>query len=149
MRVFLLLFLLFPLLELAVMIKVGGSIGVLGVLLLIIGAGILGVMLIRVAGPAMALRARERLARGEMPEAAMLEGLMLAVGGLLLLFPGFISDVLAVVCLLPMTRNLLLRKLRQKAEEQARRQRAFADELAARQSQRTNVIDGEYKRHDR
>ncbi len=77
MRVFLLLFLLFPLLELAVMIKVGGSIGVLGVLLLIIGAGILGVMLIRVAGPAMALRARERLARGEMPEAAMLEGLML------------------------------------------------------------------------
>ena len=149
MRVFLLLFLLFPLLELAVMIKVGGSIGVLGVLLLIIGAGILGVMLIRVAGPATALRARERLARGEMPEAAMLEGLMLAVGGLLLLFPGFISDVLAVVCLLPMTRNLLLRKLRQKAEEQARRQRAFADDLAARQSQRTNVIDGEYKRHDR
>lgn len=149
MRVFLLLFLLFPLLELAVMIKVGGSIGVLGVLLLIIGAGILGVMLIRVAGPAMALRARERLARGDMPEAAMLEGLMLAVAGLLLLFPGFISDVLAVLCLLPMTRNLLLRKLRQKAEEQARRQRAFADDLAARQSQRTNVIDGEYKRHDR
>ncbi len=67
----------------------------------------------------------------------------------MLLFPGFISDVLAVVCLLPMTRNLLLRKLRQKAEEQARRQRAFADDLAARQSQRTNVIDGEYKRHDR
>jgi UPF0716 protein FxsA len=149
MRVFLLLFLLFPLLELAVMIKVGGSIGVLAVLLLIIGAGILGVMLIRVAGPAMALRARERLARGDMPEAAMLEGLMLAVAGLLLLFPGFISDVLAVLCLLPMTRNLLLRKLRQKAEEQARRQRAFADDLAARQSQRTNVIDGEYKRHDR
>ena len=149
MRVFLLLFLLFPLLELAVMIKVGSSIGVLAVLLLIVGAGILGIMLIRVAGPAMALRARERLARGEMPEAAMLDGLMLAVGGLLLLFPGFISDVLAVVCLLPMTRNLLLRKIRRKAEEQARRQRAFADDLAARQSQHTHVIDGEYKRHDR
>lgn len=149
MRLFLLLLLVFPLLELAVLIKVGGSIGALAVLLLVIGSGLLGVTLIRVAGPAMALRARERLARGEMPEAAMLEGLMLAVGGLLLLFPGFISDAMAVVCLLPMTRNFLLRKLRRKAEEQARRQRAFADDLAARQSQHTHVIDGEYKRHDR
>lgn len=149
MRLFLLLFLLFPLLELVVMIKVGGAIGALAVVLLIVGSGILGVTLIRIAGPAMALRARERLARGEMPEAAMLEGLMLAVGGLLLLFPGFLSDALAVVCLLPMTRNLLLRKIRRKAEEQAARQRAFADDLTARQSRHTNVIDGEYKRHDR
>lgn len=148
MRFFLLLFLLFPLLELALMIKLGSVIGVLPVLLLLIGAGVLGVMLIRIAGPAMALRARERLARGEMPEAAMLDGLMLALGGLLLLIPGFISDFMAVVCLLPVTRHLLLRKIRQKAEEQARRQRAFAEDLAARQSQRPKVIEGEYKRHD-
>ena len=149
MRLFFLLFLLFPLLELAVMIKVGSSIGALAVLLLVVGAGFLGVMLIRIAGPAMALRAREHLARGEMPEAAMFVGLLLAVGGLLLLFPGFLSDALAVLCLLPFTRNLLLRKLRRKAEEQARRQRAFADDLAARHSRHTHVIDGEYKRHDR
>ena len=76
-----LLFLLFPFLELAVLIKVGGVIGVLPTLLLIVGSAVLGSMLLRVAGLATALRAREKLARGEAPEQEMLEGMLIAVGG--------------------------------------------------------------------
>ncbi len=149
MRAFFFLFLLFPLIELAVIIKVGSMIGVLPVLLLIIATGVLGVVLLRVAGVATAWRARERLARGELPEQEMLEGLLIAVGGGLLLLPGFISDLFGLLCLLPFTRRLLVRKLRRKAEEQALRQRAFAEDLAARTNpQRPNVIEGEYKRHD-
>ena len=51
--------------------------------------------------------------------------MMLALGGGLLLLPGFISDVLGLLCLLPFTRHLAARKMRQRAEAQAMRQRAF------------------------
>jgi UPF0716 protein FxsA len=164
MRVFLFLFLLFPVIELALLIKVGGAIGVLPTLLLVIATAILGSVLLRVAGVATAWRAREKLARGELPEQEMLEGLLIAVGGGLLLLPGFISDIFGVVCLIPFSRRLLVAKLRQRAAEQAMRQRAFADDLAARAGQtrpgesrpnaaqpnasRPNVLEGEYERRD-
>jgi UPF0716 protein FxsA len=149
MRAFLFLFLLFPIIELAVLIKVGSAIGVLPTLLLVIGSAVLGSVLLRVAGVATAWRARERLARGELPEQEMLEGLLIAVGGGLLLLPGFISDVFGLLCLLPFTRRLIVGKLRQRAAEQALRQRAFADDLAARSGQtRPNVIEGEFEHRD-
>ncbi|MEE4465096.1 membrane protein FxsA, partial [Azotobacter chroococcum] len=62
--------------------------------------------------------------------------------------------LLAIPCLLPFTRHLLLERLRRRAEEQALRQRAFFDDLAARSGQsrpdasRPNVIEGEYERRD-
>ena len=149
MRAFLFLFLLFPIVELAVLIKVGSSIGVLPTLLLVIGSAMLGSLLLRVAGVATAWRAREKLARGELPEQEMLEGLLIAVGGGLLLLPGFISDLFGLLCLLPFTRRLLIGKLRRRAEEQALRQRAFFDDAAARSGQsHPNVIEGEYQRRD-
>jgi UPF0716 protein FxsA len=149
MRAFLFLFLLFPIIELAVLIKVGSAIGVLPTLLLVIGSAVLGSVLLRVAGVATAWRARERLARGELPEQEMLEGLLIAVGGGLLLLPGFISDIFGLLCLLPFTRRLIVGKLRQRAAEQALRQRAFADDLAARSGQtRPNVIEGEFEHRD-
>jgi len=156
MRAFLFLLLLFPLVELAVLIKVGSMIGVLPTLLLIIGSAVLGSVLLRVAGVATAWRARERLARGELPEQEMLEGLLIAVGGGLLLLPGFISDIFGLLCLFPFTRRLLVGKLRQRAAEQALRQRAFADDLQARGGpapreplgREPNVIEGEFEHRD-
>ncbi|AYC35134.1 membrane protein FxsA [Pseudomonas cavernae] len=150
MRAFVWLLLLFPLIELAVLIKVGSAIGVLPTLLLLIGTAVLGGVLLRVAGLATAWRARERLARGELPEEEMLEGLLIAVGGGLLLLPGFISDVVGLVCLLPPVRRLLVAKLRRRVQEQALRRRAFADDLQARSGRsQANVIEGEYEHRDR
>jgi len=149
MRVFLLLFLLFPFLELAVLIQVGGAIGVLPTLLLVIAGMLAGGLVWRVAGLSTALRVRERLARGEAPEQEMLGGLLIAVGGGLLLLPGFISDVLGLLCLLPLTRRLLLAHVQRRMEEQVRRQRAFFDDQAARSGQsRAQVLEGEYERRD-
>jgi UPF0716 protein FxsA len=149
MRIFLLLFVLFPMLELALLIQVGSSIGVLSTLLLIVASAVLGSMLLRVAGVATALRARERLARGELPEQEVLEGLLIAVGGGLLLLPGFISDVVGLICLIPFTRSVLVGKLRQRSLEQSLRQRAFADDLQARSgATRPNVIEGEFEHRD-
>lgn len=149
MRAFLFLFLLFPLIELAVLIQVGGAIGVLPTLLLVIGTAVLGSVLLRVAGIATAWRAREKLARGELPEQEVLEGLLIAVGGGLLLLPGFISDVFGVLCLIPFTRRLLVGKVRQRVAEQALRQRAFSDDVQARSGPtRPNVIEGEFEHRD-
>ena len=154
MRAFLFLFLLFPFIELALLIQVGSAIGVLPTLLLVIGTAILGSILLRVAGLATAWRAREKLARGELPEQEMLEGLLIAVGGGLLLLPGFISDIFGVLCLIPFTRRLLVNKVRLRAAEQAMRQRAFYDDLSARSGQarpgvaQPNVLEGEYERRD-
>ena len=150
MRIFFVLFLLFPLAELYVLIKVGGSIGALATILLLVLSGIAGILLLRLAGFATAWRARERLARGELPEREMLQGLMMAIGGGLLFLPGFISDVLALVVLFPPTRNFLFRQINRRIEAQVRRQRAFADDLQARSNpQRPNVIEGEWEHNDR
>ncbi len=150
MRIFFVLFLLFPLAELYVLIKVGGSIGALATILLLVLSGITGILLLRLAGFATAWRARERLARGELPEREMLQGLMMAIGGGLLFLPGFISDVLALVVLFPPTRNFLFRQINRRIEAQVRRQRAFADDLQARSNpQRPNVIECEWERNDR
>lgn len=149
MRIFFVLFLLFPLAELFVLIKVGSSIGALATILLLVLSGIAGVLLLRLAGFATAWRARERLARGELPEREMLQGLMMAIGGGLLFLPGFISDVLALIVLFPPTRNFLFRQINRRMEAQMRRQRAFADDLQARANpQRPNVIEGEWERRD-
>lgn len=149
MRIFFVLFLLFPLAELYVLIKVGGSIGALATILLLVLGGIAGILLLRLAGFATAWRARERLARGELPEREMLQGLMMAIGGGLLFLPGFISDVLALIVLFPPTRNFLFRQINRRMEAQMRRQRAFADDLQARANpQRPNVIEGEWERRD-
>lgn len=150
MRVTLFFLLLFPLIELAVLIKVGSVIGVGWTLLLLIAGAFLGAALLRVAGLATLWRARERLARGEMPEQEMLEGLLIAVGGALLMLPGFISDVIGLLCLLPFTRSLLLGGLRRRMREQEERRRAFAGDPSAqsRGPHGPNVIEGEFERRD-
>jgi UPF0716 protein FxsA len=156
MRPFLLLFLLFPVLELFVFVKVSGAIGFFPALLLVILGSMLGVFVLRIAGLATALRARESLNRGELPAQTMLEGLMLALGGGLLILPGFISDVLGLIMLLPVTRRSLANKLRRRAEEQASRQRAFADDLQPRGGpaprepvgREPDVIEGEFEHRD-
>jgi UPF0716 protein FxsA len=152
MRAFLLLFLLFPVLELYVFFKVSTAIGFFPALLLIIAGSAIGVLVMRVAGLATVLRTRASLQRGELPAEQMFDGLMTGLAGGLLLIPGFISDVLGLICLLPFTRRLISRKIRQKAEEQALRQRAFAEEMQARGGQpggrQPNVIEGEYEHRD-
>ncbi|MCX7080485.1 MAG: membrane protein FxsA [Pseudomonas sp.] len=156
MRPFLLLFLVFPVLELFVFVQVSSAIGFFPALALIILGSMLGVLVLRVAGLATALRARESLNRGELPAQQMLEGLMMALGGGLLILPGFISDVVGLVMLLPITRRLLANKMRQRAEEQAIRQRAFAEDMQARGGptpqqpigRQPNVIEGEFEHRD-
>lgn len=108
MRLFLLLFIAFPILELWVLIAVGSEIGALATIGLLFLMAALGLVLLRLQGIRTLFRGRARLARGELPAREMVDGMMLAFCGVLLILPGFISDAIALVCLLPGVRHLLI-----------------------------------------
>lgn len=145
MRMFMWLFLLLPLLELYVLIRVGSEIGALAVVLWIILSAIAGVFCIRLAGMATALSVRERVARGEVPDSAMLTGLLWVIGGVLLFIPGFISDVLGLVCIFPLTRYWLIKRMHRHVQP-----RGFQEQPRYTQERRENVtiIEGEFERHE-
>lgn len=105
--VLLLLFLLVPLAEIYFLIVVGGWIGALPTVLLVVATAVTGAALARYQGFATLQRLQATLARGETPALEMLEGVLLLVGALLLLTPGFITDLAGFFCLLPVTRRWL------------------------------------------
>ena len=154
MRALLLLLLLFPFIELAVLIQVGSAIGVLPVFLLLIASGMLGVAVMRIAGFTTAWRARFRLAQAQLPDKEIYSGLLLSAAGGLLIFPGLVSDALALLLLLPPVRALIIRRVGAGIAAQMARQRAFnaggASPFDAPQGspQRPNVLEGEYERRD-
>lgn len=102
---------LFTLLDFIVLFSVGSQIGLLTTLLLILATGFIGLYLIRREGIAALARARVRLAQGELPSDELLTGAALIFGGALLLAPGFLSDALGFVCVVPSARRWLARGL--------------------------------------
>jgi UPF0716 protein FxsA len=102
---------LFPILELALMFKIGGAIGVVPLLLLLIGMAIAGGLLLRWQGLAVARRAMDQLARNEPPVQSMIDGIGLSIAGFLLLLPGMISDILGLLLLIPAIRRPLVGRL--------------------------------------
>lgn len=103
----LLLFIAMPIIEIAVLLKVGDAIGWLTTLAVVILTAILGTAMLRQQGLATLNTARQRLNAGEMPAEQMLEGVMLLIGGVLLLTPGFVTDAFGFLCLVPPSRRWL------------------------------------------
>jgi UPF0716 protein FxsA len=110
---FLLLFVGVPLTELYFLIEVGSRIGALPTILLSIFTALLGGVLVRLQGFATALRVRDAMERGEMPAIEMMEGVVLLCSGILLLLPGFFTDLFGFACLVPpLRRGMILLFLR-------------------------------------
>ncbi|HEX5955907.1 MAG TPA: FxsA family protein [Solirubrobacterales bacterium] len=102
-----LLFIVVPIAELAVVIQVGQAIGVWWTIALLVADAILGSMLARAQGRAVWLRFNEALQAGRAPAREVMDGALVLFGGALLLTPGFLSDILGIVLLLPPTRALV------------------------------------------
>jgi len=103
----LLLFIVVPLAELAVLIQVGQAIGVWWTIALLVADAILGSLLARSQGRAAWRRFNEALRGGHPPAREVLDGALVLFGGALLLTPGFLTDVLGLLLLLPPTRALV------------------------------------------
>lgn len=94
-------------LEIWVLIKVGSSLGALTTLILMVVSALLGGQLVRSQGLATLIGMRSQIQRGETPAGELLQGLWLPVAGFLFIFPGFVSDILALLLLQPMVRRWL------------------------------------------
>lgn len=110
LRIFFLLFITVPLLELYVLIKVGSGIGGLATIGLCLLTAALGGLLIRLQGLSTMLDAQRRMARGELPAEHALHGLLLGLAGVLLFTPGFITDTIGFLLLVPLFRQWLIRR---------------------------------------
>jgi UPF0716 protein FxsA len=112
MPLLLLLFIVVPVAELYVIIQVGIAIGILPTLAILLGDAILGSLLLRQQGRAAWRRFNEALEAGRFPGREVADGALVTVGGTLLLTPGFITDIVGLLLLLPPTRALTRRLLR-------------------------------------
>lgn len=107
-------FIVMPILELMVLIKVGSYIGVLPTITIVFVTAVLGVSLLRREGISTIGKAQQRLEAGELPATELVEGALLVVSGAFLLTPGFITDSFGFACLVPPLRHRIAGYLTQR-----------------------------------
>lgn len=107
MPILFLIFILIPIIEITLFIKLGGYLGLLPTIGLVFLTAIVGVTLLRWQGMATLLRAKSRMAEGKMPAQEMAEGILLAIAGAFLLTPGFFTDAIGFVLLFPPVRRMV------------------------------------------
>lgn len=140
----LLLLLLLPVAELWFLIHIGSEIGALATIILLILASAAGMALLRIQGDYAIWKAQERLQRGDLPLETVFDGLLLALAGLLLIIPGFLTDIAALPLLLPPLRHWLARQWLPSVYQ--------AQTTYQTQTSRTrdghHIIEGEFQRED-
>ena len=107
----LIVFMLVPVAEMWILIEVGGWIGALPTIALVVVTATVGLSLLKRQGLSTLLSARQKMNEGSIPATELVSGVMLAIGGALLLTPGFVTDAVGFVLLIPQTRQWLLFKL--------------------------------------
>ena len=154
-RILFLLFLSIPLLEIYLLLKVGSSIGVLPTVVLVVLTAVIGVWLLRLQGFATFIKAQKSLAQGQVPAMEMLEGLMLFIAGALLLTPGFFTDTIGFLFLIPFSRIWIAKSILKNGVSGAAgqfRTGSYHSEQKHRgetyESSSTDAIEGEFIAHD-
>jgi len=105
----LLIFILIPLIEIALLVSVGQQIGVYWTLVIVVGTAILGTALLRAQGFGVLARMRDAMALGKMPLEQVVEGVFLLLAGAFLLTPGLITDAIGFILLVPVLRIAIAR----------------------------------------
>ncbi|MGD8914763.1 MAG: FxsA family protein [Candidatus Thiodiazotropha sp.] len=142
---FLLLFVGVPLAELYFLIKVGSQIGAFSTIFLTVFTALLGGWMVRAQGFSTLNKVRGSMERGEVPAFEMMEGAVLLVCGFLLLLPGFITDVVGFIFLVPPIRRWLLALGLQQGGVMGP---AGSETGESYRSRERRVIEGEYKHED-
>lgn len=109
-----LLFILVPMVELALLIEVGRFLGTVNTIILVIVTGVLGAALAKFEGLRVMTDLQKDLMQMKMPADKLIEGVMVLVGGLLLLTPGILTDITGVLLILPISRRIFKEMLKKK-----------------------------------
>lgn len=140
-----LLFILVPLLEIYFLLKVGNIIGAFPTVLVVVSTAIAGTWLLKQQGLATLMRLQASAAQGRMPAQEMAEGLALAFGGALLLTPGFITDFIGFLCLIPFTRQRIIRWIMRRTKMKVMSGMNSMDaEVEVRKTRSGRTIEGDF-----
>jgi UPF0716 protein FxsA len=123
----LLLFILVPTVELALLIEVGSRIGTLATLGLIAVTGVIGAALARQQGLRVLQQLQAELAAGRLPASSLFDGVIILVAGALLITPGILTDAVGFLCLVPGFRALVRRTIRHRFERAVGEQRVHVE----------------------
>lgn len=159
-----LLFIAIPLIELYFIIVVGEAIGAFWTVILVILTAVIGVSLLRIQGMNTLMRAQRNMSQGQIPAMEMMEGIALAVAGVLLITPGFITDSIGMLCLIPASRQAIIRYIMARASVRGsfnagmggfesphqpdHQKQGRHSESSAGRPKVGRTIEGEYKRED-
>ncbi|ODP98456.1 membrane protein FxsA [Salinivibrio sp. SS3] len=160
--ILLLLFILVPVIEIGLFIQVGGWLGLWPTLALVLITAFVGASLVRSQGLMTLASVQDRLNRGELPAQQILEGVMLAVAGVLLLTPGFMTDAMGMLVLLPAPRAALAKQVMKRVtvsqagfsqsgfHQGGNAQGPFGEDPFRRggRGDDSNTFEGEYERKD-
>lgn len=106
-----LLYLVFPIIEIYLLIKAGEAFGFWPVFFVVVLTAWLGSRLVKYEGFQVLTQLQQKAARGQSPHQEMLEGGVLLIGGILLIAPGFITDLFGLLCLIPFSRKFMAGRL--------------------------------------
>lgn len=147
--------LVWPLAEIWLMIQVGQQTGAFSTVLLIVATAVLGLVLVQLEWQRLMLVMREKINQGEATLSILLETAAVGLAGVLLFIPGFISDFLGLLLLLPFTRQLLLRPLKNRGQGTTyQEQPSYYYKSRSKTQQQDNlegsgqILEGEYQRKD-
>jgi UPF0716 protein FxsA len=104
-------FIIITIAEIYILVKVGGYIGALNTVMILILMGFAGTYLARFQGMHALERIREKLREGRMPPEDLVDALLILIAGIMLLLPGFLSDLAGLILLFPPTRELVKKPL--------------------------------------
>ena len=133
MNTFLLFFIGLPALEIFLMIKIGGEIGALNTIFLIFLTAVIGIYYARIQGMQTLRSGLVNLYQNKVPIYELISGASIAFAALLLIIPGFFTDFIGFLLLVPFTRNVLFKTLIKEKK------------INNREDIKTNIIDGEIK----
>ena len=134
MNTLLLIILFVPLIEIYLFIQIGGQIGAFNTILIILLTAVVGIYFVRLQGLNTLRSGVTQLYRNQIPIYEMMSGAALAFAALLLIIPGFATDIIGFLLILPITRNLIFKYLGRKYKKEN-----FKDDL----------IEGEYEDKDK
>lgn len=150
--ILLIAFIAVPVIEIGLFIQVGGFLGLWPTIALVLITAFVGASLVRSQGLHTLMTVQQRMQQGELPAQQIVEGVLLAVAGVLLFTPGFMTDAMGMVALLPAPRALLAKYLMSKVSVSTMSsgfQSGHFEREPPRSSHHSGqTFDGEFERKD-
>lgn len=143
---FILGFFLYIYIEISLLVSVGSTIGVLPLMLLMVAISVVGLWVLKARGVFTAWQIKKQLSEGKVPTQAVSSSVLFVLAGILLIIPGFISDFLAVLVLLPFSRRLLEKTAKRFLADKIKFFQFGSQQYHSNSSQSETTFEAEFER---